>query len=176
MFKPMAFTLAGLLLCGCASDSADLPGGPIPAGEARIVVYAGHWYSGGVAFSYPQSFLVTVDGVAVGQVGKDEAIAVDVPPGHHMVGRTLVTLWSVLPNTVSADLGNVAEGTQITIAVNRVAGGMEAQPSTAEHIVVAAPHPDPGDYLDNRNDDPGLLHDRAFVTPDAAAVAKLNRR
>jgi hypothetical protein len=194
--SPIVFALAGLLLCACASHpaldsktAADMVDGPIPAGKARIYVFAGSWYSGGLTLGYPQGFVVRIDGVSVGRLGPGEAIAVDVPRGHHAVARNLITVFGDSPDAVSADLGGVADGERIYLGVDRVGSTSEVHPLPGSGALVGAvagtlnyaashsdaPH-DPGEYLDFRDDGPEMLRDRTFVTPDPTAVAQLSKR
>jgi hypothetical protein len=181
-FRPAIPVIAILLLAGCAALSlpdqktaADMAGGPIPAGKARIIVLAGTWYSGGGAFTYPNSFDVAIDGVGVGNVGPDEAMAVDVLPGRHVVTRNFPIFRNVPSIAVAADLGSVAAGQRVFVAVDRVEGGAEEPSINGDFAGPLDPHLAPGEYFHIRND-PKILQRRTFVNPDPQAVARLNER
>jgi hypothetical protein len=174
--------IVNLLLAGCASLSlpdqktaADMAGGPIPAGKARIIVLAGTWYSGGGAFTYPNSFDVAIDGIGLGDVGPDEAMAVDVLPGRHVVTRNFPIFANVPSLAMAADLGKVAAGQRVYVAVDRVEGGAEAPSINGDFAGPLNPHLEPGEYFHIRNA-AGLLWKRTFVNPDPLAVARLNGR
>ncbi|MGD0190300.1 MAG: hypothetical protein ABSD74_06130 [Rhizomicrobium sp.] len=192
------FVLAALLLCGCGSHppldagiAGDLADGQIAPGKARIYVFAGGWYAAGdSSVGYPQGFVVSVDGVTVARVGPGEAVAVDVPHGHHIVSRNLITVWGVSADAVTADLGGVADGERVYIGVDRIGPGNgktdRAPPGVRLFNDALAgtlgdatntsfvPHQEPGEYLDFRDDGPEILKDRTYVVPDPAALAKLN--
>lgn len=199
----VVLTAMVLLLGGCGSHPAldsvtasQMLDGSVPPGKARIYVFAGTAYAEiGPSIGYPQAFIVSIDGTKVARVGPGEAVAVDVPRGHHIVSRNLITVWGDSPDAISFDLGGVAEGEQIYVGVDRVTGGGGAVPIVTGGGTFAsgfaagaaagllhgelkrltdAPH-DPGEYLDLRDDGPDMLKHRSLVVPDAAAVAQLNK-
>jgi hypothetical protein len=172
-----AALLACVLLCGCAWLSLpdqEMASGPIPAGKARIIIAAGRWYSSGVAQSYPNAFDVAIDGIGVGRVGRDEAMAVDVLPGRHVVTRHIAGLPDVL--ALDGDLGELAAGQRVFVTVDRVASGINAPSFAGDANGTVAPHLEPGEYLDIGNSAVALPPSRSFVAPDAEAVARLNAR
>jgi hypothetical protein len=164
--------------------------GPLPAGKARIYVFAGTAYVPiGPPTGYPQAFVVSIDGIKVARVGPGEAVAVDVPRGHHVIARNLITVWGDSPVSVSLDLGGVAAGEQIYVGVDRVGAGGDIPAPVGSGFAGQvetnllngilkqysdAPH-DPGEYLDLRDDGPDMLKNRSLVIPDPAGVAELNK-
>jgi hypothetical protein len=173
---------ASLLLAGCAwlslpdqTPVRDMTSGPIPVGKARIIVLAGSWYSGGGAFTYPNAFLVAIDGIEVGEVRPDEAMAVDVPPGRHVVTRNFPIFANVPSLALAADLGKVTAGQRVYVAADRVEGGAETPALNGDFTGAVDPHAGPGEYLRVGND-PRILQHRTFVRPDQQAVARLNER
>ena len=178
-----AMVVAGLLLGGCASHPALDPTrtaavleGPVPPGKARIYVFTGTTYSDSLWVGSLIGSVVSIDGIKVARIGPYEAVAVDVPRGHHVVSRNLISLSGDSADAITLDPGGVAEGEQIYIGVDSLIGRGDSPPlMMALHPSQHPPAQDPGDYLDLRDDGPEMLQNRTLVTPDPAAVAQLNK-
>jgi hypothetical protein len=200
------FFLGVLLLGGCSSsgqplnaDSAlDMLNGPIPSGKARVYVMAGQLYSENRApTELPTSFMVAIDGVKVATVSPEEAVAIDVPAGMHILSGFPTTMFGDTKGSTIYDLGHVTEGQRIYVEMNRVdttnyqpANGKTFQYGLlgfAADVVSdainrdathnsAIPHSKPGDYLDPTDQGPQLLKGRTLVAANSGVAEKLNRR
>jgi hypothetical protein len=143
------------------------------------------------------AFMVAIDGVKVANVSPEEAVAIDIPAGLHILGGFPIAMFGDTKGSTIYDLGHVTDGQRIYVEMNRVdatnyqpANGKTFQYGLLGFAADAVsdainrdathnseiPHRQPGDYLDPTDDGPQLLKGRTLVAANSDAVKKLNER
>jgi hypothetical protein len=204
IYRWAALLAAALSVAGCVgsqpaldrASASSMLDGPVPPGMARLYVIAGKAYSENrTPEELDYTFLVSVDGIKVAKVRSEEAVAIDLPAGLHVVNAFRMSMYGDLGKSTMTDLGNVSAGQRIYVVMNHVektnyniTRGTQLEGSLVGFAAdVAAdailrdpshnamiPHQQTGDYLDLTQFGRNMLAYRTLVAADDAAVSRLS--
>ncbi|HEY2032455.1 MAG TPA: hypothetical protein VGH02_02080 [Rhizomicrobium sp.] len=178
MRKAAVFVLAIVMLAGCASGPAinatearRLEQGTPQDAKGRIYVYAYR--------NFMNSFRLTVDGIAVGDFGPGQAIAMDLVPGHYSAQLQVKTVWGTLSDPQKVEFDLVADQ-KLYVAQATYAGPVAAG-GAAGYLIGSLlqgnnnPNHSTGIYFEVRQD-ADEVEGKDFVAPDPNAIAKINAK
>jgi hypothetical protein len=179
---------ASLLLAACvtqptieANDGPAIQDSPPPPGKARVYVYG--------ARTFWNSFEVFVDNVDVGGLNAGEAMALDIPPGHHTLVHRVKNVWGGMNEPISTTV-DLVPGQKVyveaylytgPIFLPGVGGGFVggAVAGAAGYLANKASEPatphEPGEYFEAMPQGGDDVKSKTFVLPDPKGIETLNK-